>query len=94
MSNYEALEFYDQLSEEGVVLVFIGYATISDYDQYDDSGVFRIDKDEYIEEYKKVTSIIHKNNRKVIMESVHMGDQTSTKTTDKLYAPNNKSNIK
>ena len=53
MSNYEALEFYDQLSEEGVVLVFIGYATISDYDQYDDSGVFRIDKDEYIEEYKK-----------------------------------------
>ena len=54
----EALEFYDKLSNEGAGIIFIGYTTISDYDQYDDSGVFRIDKDEHIEEYKKLVSII------------------------------------
>ena len=83
----EALEFYDKLSNEGAGIIFIGYTTISDYDQYDDSGVFRIDKDEHIEEYKKLVSIIHKNKRKAIMQIVHIGAQTLTKTTDKLYAP-------
>ena len=83
----EALEFYDKLSEEGVGIIYTGYATISDYDQFDDSGVFRIDKDEYIEEYKKLTSVIHKNNRKIIMQIVHIGGQSYTKTTNKLYSP-------
>ena len=90
----EALEFYDKLSNEGAGIIFIGYTTISDYDQYDDSGVFRIDKDEHIEEYKKLVSIIHKNKRKAIMQIVHIGAQTLTKTTDKLYAPFVKASIR
>ncbi len=83
----EAYEFYDKLSDEGVGIVFVGYTTISDYDQYDDTNIFRLDKDEYIEEYKKLASVIHKNDRTAILQLVHIGGQSSTQKTDKLLAP-------
>ena len=83
----EAYDFYDKLSDEGVGIVFVGYTTISDYDQYDDTNIFRLDKDEYIEDFKKLASVIHKNDRTAILQLVHIGGQSSTQKTDKLLAP-------
>ena len=64
----------------------VGYTTISDYDQYDDTNIFRLDKDEYIEDYKKLASVIHKNDRTAILQLVHIGGQSSTQKTDKLFS--------
>ena len=82
----EGLKLYEKLSDDGVGTIFTGYATISDYDQYENSGVFRIDKDEYIEEYKKLTSLVHKNNANILMQIVHMGGQT-TSNVEITYSP-------
>ena len=85
--NKWSIWFLWKLSDEGVGIVFVGYTTISDYDQYDDTNIFRLDKDEYIEDFKKLVSVIHKNDRTAILQLVHIGGQSSTQKTDKLLAP-------
>ena len=82
----KSLDFYNKLSDNGVGTIFTGITTISDYDKYEKSGVFRIDKDEYINEYKKLTSIVHKNNANIIMQISHIGAQT-TLNEKIIYAP-------
>ena len=82
----EALNFYNKLSDNGVGTIFTGITTISDYDKYENSGIFRIDKDEYINEYKKLTSIVHKNKANIIMQIAHIGAQT-TLNEKIIYAP-------
>jgi len=44
----EGFKLYDDLSKNEVGTIFTGYTTVSDYNQVDNSGVFRLDKDEYI----------------------------------------------
>ena len=82
----EGLKLYEKLSDDGVGTIFTGYTTVSDYDQFENSGVFRIDKDEYIEEYKKLTSLVHKNNANILMQLVHLGGQT-TSNVEITYSP-------
>ena len=95
----EALKFYEKLSEGEIGTILTGYITVSDYDNFDNSNVFRIDKDEYIEEYKKLTSIVHKNNANIIMQLVHIGGNTFSNTNiiyapSKIVNPENKKNNK
>ena len=79
------MKFYEKLSEGEIGTILTGYTTVSDYDNFDNSNVFRIDKDEYIEEYKKLTSIVHKNNANIIMQLVHIGGNTFS-NTNIIYA--------
>ena len=82
----EGFKLYEDLSKGEVGTIFTGYAIVSDYDQFDTIKVFRIDKDEYIDEYKKLTTLVHKNNANIIMQLVHIGATTTT-NVDRPYAP-------
>ena len=82
----ESLNLYKQLSNDGVGLIITGCANVADYYQIDNLNNFRIDKDEYIPEYQKLTSLVHKNKAKILMQIFHVGGVTRVQT-DKIYAP-------
>ena len=82
----ESLNLYKQLSNDGVGLIITGCTNVADYYQFDNMNSFRIDKDEYIPEYQKLTSLVHKNKAKILMQIFHVGGVIRVQT-DKIYAP-------
>ena len=82
----EAFKLYDQLSKNEVSNIFTGYTTVSDYNQFENVNVFRIDKDEYIPEFKKLVDLVHKNGANIFMQLVHIGMNTKMKV-DTVYGP-------
>ena len=82
----DSLNLYKQLSDDGVGLIITGCTNVADYFQIENLNNFRIDKDEYIPEYQKLTSLVHKNNAKILMQIFHVGGVTNVET-DKIYAP-------
>ena len=82
----EGFKLYDQFSKNEVGTIFTGYTAVSDYNQFDNVHMFRLDKDEYIPEYKKLVNLVHKNGANIIMQLVHIGMNTFTKA-DPVYAP-------
>ena len=82
----EGFKLYDQLSKNEVGTIFTGYTTVSDYNQVDNFPVFRLDKDEYIPEFKKLVDMVHKNGANIFMQLVHLGMNTKTKS-EIIYAP-------
>ena len=82
----EYLQLYDELSKNEVGTILTGATVVTDYNQMDNIDVTRIDKDEYIEEYKKLTNIVHKNEANIIMQMLHVG--INTEASDKtIYGP-------
>ena len=45
-----------------------------------------MDKDEYIEEYKKLTSLVHKYNTNIMIQLIHNGMNTYS-NDEKIYGP-------
>ena len=82
----KSLELYKELSDDGLGTIITGCTTVGDYNQKEIFNNYRIDKDEYIEEYKKLTSLVHKNNVNILMQIFHVGGVTEVET-DKIYAP-------
>ena len=82
----KGFELYDQLSKNEVGTIFTGYTVVSDYYQVDGFNSFRLDKNEYISEYKKLVELVHKNGANIIMQLVHIGMNTKKKA-DVIYAP-------
>ena len=80
------LKLYEDLAKNEVGTIFTGTAVVSDYNAFDDNPEFRIDKDEYIEEYKKLTDLVHKNNANIFIQIIHNGLNTQS-TNEKIYAP-------
>ena len=46
---------------------------VSDYNSLPDNNQFRIDKDEYIPEYRKLVDMVHKNGANFFMQIGHGG---------------------
>ena len=44
----EGFKLYDQFSKNEVGTIFTGYNAVSDYNQFENIHMFRLDKDEYI----------------------------------------------
>ena len=82
----EGFKLYDQLSKNEIGTIFTGYTTVSDYDQFPGVNVFRLDKDEYIPEFKKLVDLVHKNGANFFMQLVHIGMSTLF-NVDTIYAP-------
>ncbi len=61
------LKLYEDLAKNEVGTIFTGTAVVSDYNAFDDNPEFRMDKDEYIEEYKKLVSLVHKFNTNIMI---------------------------
>ena len=70
----DGFNLYETLSKNEVGTIFTGLVAVSDYNQFDNFPSFRIDKDEYIEEFKKLTSLVHKNGANIMAQLVHMGN--------------------
>ncbi|WP_123053619.1 NADH:flavin oxidoreductase [Clostridium sp. JN-1] len=61
---------YKNLSEGGVGLIITSYTTIFRYDK-PAPKILGIYDDSFVDEYKKLTDMVHKNNCKIIMQIVH-----------------------
>ena len=82
----EGFKLYETLAKNEVGTIFTGYVTISDYSQFDNFPVFRIDKDEYVEEFKKLTSLVHKYGANIMAQIVHLGANTLA-SDEIIYCP-------
>ena len=89
----EGFKLYETLAKNEVGTIFTGYATVSDYSQFDNFPVFRIDKDEYVEEFKKLTSLVHKYGANIIAQIVHLGVNTLA-SDEIIYCPSKMVNPK
>ena len=79
----EGFKLYDQLSKNEVTNIFTGLTIVSDYYQLEGFYPFRLDKDEYIQEFKKLVDLVHKNGANFFMQLVHIG--MNVMTTLKLF---------
>ena len=82
----EGLKLYEDLAKNEVGTIFTGTAVVSDYNAFDDNPEFRMDKDEYIEEYKKLVSLVHKYNANIMVQLIHNGMNTFS-TNKVIYGP-------
>ena len=82
----EGFKLYAQLSKNEVGTIFTGYTMVSDYLQNDNYHTFRLDKDEYIPEFKKLVDLVHKNGANFLMQLAHIGMNTVSKS-EIIYAP-------
>lgn len=57
---------YDELSKNEVGTIITGQMLISDDKEYE--NMVRINKDEYIEDFKKLTDLVHKNGANIIAQ--------------------------
>ena len=76
----EGFKLYEQLSKNEVGTIFTGYTIVSDYYQRDNGHTFRLDKDEYIPEFKKLVDMVHKNGANILTQLVHLGMNTMSKS--------------
>ena len=83
----DGFKLYETLSKNEVGTIFTGLVTISDYNQFDNYPNFRIDKDEYIEEFKKLTSLVHKNGANIMAQLVHIGNNYFGSEDEIIYCP-------
>ena len=74
----EWILFYDN--------IFTGLTIVSDYYQLEGFYPFRLDKDEYIPEFKKLVDLVHKNGANLFMQLVHIGMKVMI-NTETVYAP-------
>ena len=82
----EGLKIYEELAKNEIGTIFTGTAVVSDYNAFQDNPEFRMDKDEYIEEYKKLTSLVHKYNTNIMIQLIHNGMNTFS-NDEKIYGP-------
>ena len=83
----DGFKLYETLSKNEVGTIFTGLVTISDYNQFDNYPNFRLDKDEYIEEFKKLTSLVHKNGANIMAQLVHIGNNYFGSENEIIYCP-------
>ena len=71
----EGVDKFENLAKNDVSLLVTSGSIIGDYTSIPMPGrePFRIDKDEFIEEYKKLTEVVHKHNSYILMQMVHIG---------------------
>ena len=72
---------YDELSKNEVGTIITGQMLISDDKEYE--NMVRINKDEYIEGFKKLTDLVHKNGANIIAQLGPFGKTDITK--DKIH---------
>ena len=72
---------YDELSKNEVGTIITGQMLISDDKEYE--NMVRINKDEYIEDFKKLTDLVHKNGANIIAQLGPFGKTDITK--DKIH---------
>ncbi|RDY28067.1 NADH:flavin oxidoreductase [Romboutsia weinsteinii] len=76
-------DYYEDLAKGGVGTIISSFAKI-DKNEIPSINMMGIYDDSFIEEYKKLTSIIHKYDTKVIMQIVYGGSQSKNNSKDNI----------
>ncbi|MCT4597797.1 MAG: NADH:flavin oxidoreductase [Vallitalea sp.] len=80
-------KIYEELAEGEVGLIITGYANILKEEQ-PNPGMMGIYNDSFINEYIKLTDLVHKYDSKIIMQLAYGGTKTTYNTSDRIiYAP-------
>ncbi|UZW13034.1 NADH:flavin oxidoreductase [Clostridium pasteurianum] len=80
-------KIYENLAKSGVGLIITGYANIVKEEQ-PNHGMMGIYDDSFIDEYKKLTNIVHNYNSKIIMQVAYGGTKTKFNLGKRIiYAP-------
>lgn len=80
-------EIYKNLAKNEVGTIITGYANIVK-EEKPNAGMMGIYDDSFIEEYKKLTSICHKYNSKIILQLAYGGTKTTYNVGERtIFAP-------
>ena len=82
----EGFKLYETLAKNEVGTIFTGLVGVSDYNQFDNFPNFRLDKDEYIQEFAKLTSLVHKYGANIMAQIAHFGIN-SLSSAEIIYCP-------
>ena len=80
----EGIKKYETLAKNNISLITPESMMVGDYTLYLGKKMLRIDSDEYIEDYKKLTDIVHKYNSYIILQLNHPGLYANS---DIMYSP-------
>ncbi|MDF2543142.1 MAG: dehydrogenase [Herbinix sp.] len=83
----ELFKIYEDLASGGVGTILTGYAFITKGEQ-PNPGMMGIYEDSFIEEYKKLTDLVHSYNTNIIMQIVYGGSMTTMDPiSEKIWGP-------
>ena len=71
----ELFKIYEDLAKGGVGTIITSYAFVTK-DEQPNPGMMGIYDNSFIDEYKKLTSMVHKYNSNIIIQIVYGGSQT------------------
>lgn len=80
-------DIYDELAKGEVGLIVTGYANIVEEEQ-PNPGMMGIYDDSFIADYRKLTSLVHVNDTKIVMQLAYGGTKTTHNIEDRvIFAP-------
>lgn len=80
-------KIYEELAQGEIGLIITGYANILKEEQ-PNPGMMGIYNDSFIDEYLKLTNLVHKHDSNIIMQLAYGGTKTTYNTSDRIiYAP-------
>lgn len=78
---------YEELAQGEVGLIVTGYANIVE-EEKPNAGMMGIYNDSFIDEYKKLTDLVHINDSKIVMQLAYGGTKTTHNVGERvIYAP-------
>ncbi|MBC7004835.1 NADH:flavin oxidoreductase [Photobacterium sp. BZF1] len=78
---------YEELAQGEVGLIVTGYANIVE-EEKPNAGMMGIYNDSFIEEYKKLTELVHRSDAKIVMQLAYGGTKTTFNLGERvIFAP-------
>ncbi len=69
-------DIYEELAKGEVGLIVTGYANIVE-EEKPNAGMMGIYNDSFIDEYKKLTDLVHEHDSKIVMQVAYGGTKTT-----------------
>ncbi len=83
----ELVGVYEELAKSDIGLIITGYANVV-VEEQPNPGMMGIYDDSFIDEYKKLTGLVHSFGSKIIMQVAYGGTKTTYNVGERLiYAP-------
>lgn len=78
----DLVEVYKKLAQAEIGLIITGYAYVTEEEQ-PNPGMMGIYEDSFIDEYKKLTDLVHQEGSKIVMQLAYGGSKTSFKPDER-----------
>lgn len=83
-------EVYQQLAKNDVGLIVTGYANIVE-EEKPNAGMMGIYSDDFIDEYKRLTDMVHQHESKIVMQIAYGGTKTTYQVGERvIFAPSDR----